>query len=54
VLLASGSAELLFEGERAPRRLEAGDYIHIPAHARHRVAWTDAEQPTIWLAVHYR
>ena len=54
VLLVSGSAELLFEGERAPRRLKAGDYIHIPAHARHRVAWTDPTQPTIWLAVHHR
>ena len=33
--------------------LKPGDYVHIPAHARHRVAWTDAAQPTVWLAVHY-
>ncbi len=25
----------------------------IPAGVRHRVAWTDPERPTIWLAVHY-
>jgi cupin 2 domain-containing protein len=54
VMLASGSAGLLFEGEYQPRRLRAGDYVHIPAHRRHRVVWTDAREPTIWLAVHVR
>jgi cupin 2 domain-containing protein len=53
VILLAGSAALLFEGEAAPRMLRPGDYVHIPAHARHRVAWTDAAQPTVWLAVHY-
>ena len=44
---------IVLAGEAAPRTLKPGDYVHIPAHARHRVAWTDAAQPTVWLAVHY-
>ena len=54
VIVLKGSAGLHFEGESAPRVLKAGDYIDIPAHARHRVAWTDAQEPTVWLALHYR
>jgi cupin 2 domain-containing protein len=54
VVLLAGSAGLLFEGETAPVVLEPGGYVHIPAHRRHRVAWTDADVPTIWLAIHYR
>jgi cupin 2 domain-containing protein len=54
VLLLAGSAGLHMEGEAEPRRLAAGDYIHIGAHQRHRVAWTDPAQPTIWLAIHHR
>jgi len=48
VLLLRGSAGLAFEGEPAPRTLRPGDWVHIPAHARHRVAWTDPDQPTVW------
>jgi cupin 2 domain-containing protein len=54
VLLLSGSAGLIFEGDAEPLRLELGSYVHIPAHARHRVAWTDPVMPTVWLAIHYR
>jgi cupin 2 domain-containing protein len=54
VLLLAGSAVLLFEGESEPMRLEPGSYVHIPAHKRHRIAWTDASMPTIWLAIHYQ
>lgn len=53
VILLQGSAGLLFEGEREARVLGPGDYVHIPAHARHRVAWTAPEKATVWLAVHY-
>ncbi len=53
VLVLAGSAGLLFEGEGAPRVLRRGDHVLIPARVRHRVAWTDPERPTIWLAVHY-
>ncbi len=54
VLLLAGSAGLRIEGESAARDLGPGDFVGIPAHVRHRVDWTDAESPTIWLAVHYR
>lgn len=53
VLLVQGSAGLLFEGEAEPRVLRGGDYLRIPAHRRHRVAWTDPDTPTIWLAIHH-
>jgi cupin 2 domain-containing protein len=53
VLVLAGSAGLVFEGETEPRLLEAGSYVHIAAHVRHRVAWTDASTPTVWLAIHY-
>jgi len=52
VLLVSGSAELLLEGEDAPRLLRPGDYVILPPHRRHRVEWTDAAMPTVWLAAH--
>lgn len=54
VILLRGAARLLFEDEAGERLLGPGDYVHIPAHRRHRVLWTDPEQVTVWLAVHYR
>jgi cupin 2 domain-containing protein len=54
VILLSGSAGLLFAGEAEVQVMHPGDYIHIPAHLRHRVEWTDTEQKTVWLALHYR
>lgn len=54
VVVLSGSAGLLFDGETQARTLEAGDYVEIAPHRRHRVEWTDATRPTIWLAVHIR
>jgi cupin 2 domain-containing protein len=54
VLVVSGSAELAFEHEGAPRTLAVGDYVHIPPHVRHRVSATDPREPTVWLALHYR
>jgi len=53
VILLSGSAGLLFEDKKEVQVLQPGDYVHIPAHSRHRVEWTDASQPTVWLALHY-
>ncbi len=52
VIVLSGSAGLRLESEEQERTLQAGDYVEIPAHAKHRVEWTDATQPTVWLAVH--
>jgi cupin 2 domain-containing protein len=54
VMLLAGSAELLVEGDAQPRRLAPGDYIYLKAHQRHRIAWTDPKQPTVWLAIHHR
>jgi len=51
VLLVQGAARLQVEGE-AEMLLAPGDWAMIPAHTRHRVAWTDPEQTTVWLAVH--
>jgi cupin 2 domain-containing protein len=53
VVVLSGAAGLLVEGEDGPRTLRAGDHVHLPAHCRHRVEWTDAAEPTVWLAVHF-
>lgn len=53
VTVLAGRADLRFEGEDATRRMERGDWLHIPAHRRHRVASTDPTQATIWLAVHH-
>jgi cupin 2 domain-containing protein len=53
VTVLSGSAGLRFAEEDATRVLQPGDHIFIPAHCRHRVEWTDASQPTVWLAIHY-
>jgi cupin 2 domain-containing protein len=54
VIVLAGSADLRFADEPAARRLRPGDYVHIPAHCRHRVDWTDPDCPTVWLAVHFR
>jgi cupin 2 domain-containing protein len=53
VLLVRGAARLRFDDED-PIELTAGSYVNIPAHTKHRVEWTDPDQPTVWLAVHYR
>ncbi len=51
VLVVTGRAQVTIEGEAENRELGAGDSLFLPAHCRHRVAWTDPEQPTVWLAV---
>ena len=52
VVLLAGAAALQFDGDAHELRLAPGDYVHIRAHCRHRVAWTDAHVPTVWLAVY--
>ena len=53
VLVLEGAGTLLFaEGDRQVT-LRKGDYLHIPAHAKHKVVWTEPEELTVWLAVHY-
>lgn len=53
VMLLRGSAALLFEGDLEPVELQPGDVVDIPPHKKHRVAWTDPAQPTVWVALHY-
>ena len=52
VVLLSGSARLRFEEGDVTLDMKPGDWIEIPAHVRHRVESTQAEPPTVWLAVH--
>ncbi len=51
ILIMSGRARLTIEGEAEDRELGPGDSLFLPAHCRHRVAWTQAGQPTVWLAI---
>ncbi len=53
VILLQGAAGLLIEGEERERSLSPGDYVEIPPGVRHRVEWTLADRPTVWLAVHW-
>jgi cupin 2 domain-containing protein len=53
VLLVQGAARLRVEtGDEI--EMKPGDFVNIPAHKKHRVEWTTPDEPTIWLAVHYR
>ena len=51
VIVLKGAARLRFEDGTV--EMTPGDFINIPAHKRHRVEWTTADETTIWLAVHY-
>jgi cupin 2 domain-containing protein len=51
VLLLKGAARLRFE-EEEPIEQRVGAFVHIPAHRRHWVEWSDASGPTIRLPVH--
>ncbi|MGB0126795.1 MAG: cupin [Rhodocyclaceae bacterium] len=53
VLVLAGRAGLRFEDEAEARSLGPGDWVDILPHRRHRVEWTDPDEPTVWLAVHY-
>jgi len=52
VLLLQGKAQIQFETEEAPRVLHPGDWLEIRPRERHRVVYTDDDQPAIWVAVH--
>lgn len=53
VMVLEGSASLEFE-DGSKCDLAAGDYLNIPAHLKHRVAWMDPDAITLWLALFYR
>lgn len=51
VVVLQGRARLRYEDSTEALDLGPGDAALIPAHARHRVDWTDPGTPTVWLAV---
>lgn len=53
VVLLQGRAEIGWEDGRM-QKLNAGDWLLIPAHERHQVTYTSSDPPCIWLAVHAR
>ncbi len=53
VVLLRGRAALTFAGETSARELAPGDHLLIPGGTRHRVDRTSADEPTVWLAVHF-
>ena len=53
VLLISGEAALEIEGRDTLLVLAPGDHALLPARCRHRVAWTAAEQDTVWVALFF-
>jgi cupin 2 domain-containing protein len=53
VVLLSGAAALEFEDDSTLHDMRPGDYVLIEPHCRHRVAWTHAEEQTVWLAIYH-
>jgi len=51
VLILKGDAILEYEDKEV--KLQEGDYINIKAFTKHRVKYTNKDEPTIWLAVFY-
>jgi cupin 2 domain-containing protein len=52
VMVVEGEAKLEYD-DGSQIDLKKGDYVMIPAHTKHRVAWTIENELTIWLAVHF-
>jgi len=52
VLVLKGVACLAFE-DGSEASMGPGDSLEIPAHVKHKVEWTDPEEETVWVAVHY-
>ena len=51
VVLLQGESELVWEDGRK-KQMQSGDWVFLPAGEHHRVEWTSAHPPCIWLAVH--
>jgi len=52
IIVLKGEAKLAFEVGHSVT-MKPGDNVLIPAHTRHRIEWTTAEEPTVWLAIFY-
>ena len=53
VMVLKGAAALKFKNGDNVVEMMPGSYVHIPAHCKHKVEWTDPDVETIWLAVYY-
>lgn len=51
VVLLQGEAKLSY-ADGSITELKTGDYLLIPAYQKHRVEYTSADPPCIWLAIH--
>jgi len=51
VIVIKGEAVITFEQTEVA--MQAGSYINIPAHTRHKVSWTHPDLETVWLVVYY-
>ena len=51
VVLLQGCAQIGWE-DGTRQELDRGDWLMIPAHKKHRVAWTSHDPPCVWLAIH--
>ena len=54
VVVLRGEARLQFADNGATVTMRPGDFVNIPAHRKHRVAWTDPAAETVWLAAHHK
>lgn len=52
VMVLRGAARLQV-ADGTEHTLNPGDTLYLPAHLRHRVTWTDPEERTVWLAIHF-
>lgn len=53
VALLQGNVKLEY-GDGSLLYLKAGDTVFIPAYQKHRVAYTSAQPPCIWLCIFYK
>jgi len=51
VLILKGNAILEYEDKEVI--LKEGDFVNIKAFTKHRVKYTNKDEPTIWLAIFY-
>ena len=52
VMVLQGEGTLAFADDQEVR-LQAGSFIHIPAHRKHKVSHTRADGITVWLAIFF-
>jgi cupin 2 domain-containing protein len=52
VIVLRGRAALRY-ADGSVQEMAPGDHVLIPAHVRHRVEWTSADEPTVWLGLHF-